>query len=40
MLTKEEALLGRGAPVENKKVREPGRTALHVARSLGLMVMD
>ena len=40
MLTKEEALLGRGAQAESRRVREPGRTALHVARSLGLMVMD
>ena len=36
MLTKQETLLGRGAWVENRRVKEPRRTALcHVARSLG-----
>ena len=34
MLTKQEILLGKGTWVESSGVREPGRTALPVARSL------
>ena len=34
MLTKQETLLGRGAQAESRKVREPRRTAVLVARSL------
>ena len=34
MLTKQETLLGRSARAESRKVREPRRTAVHVARSL------
>ena len=39
MLTKQETLLGRGAWAESRWVRDPRRTALHVARSLRFMVM-
>ena len=35
VLTKQGSLLGRGARVESSRVREPRRTALHVALSLG-----
>ena len=35
VLTKQETLLVRGARAESSRVREPRRTALHVARSLG-----
>ena len=35
MLTKQEILLGRGTRVESRRVREPRRTALCVALSLG-----
>ena len=35
MLTKQEILLGRDPWVETSRVREPRRTALPVARSLG-----
>ena len=35
VLTKQETLLGRGGRAESSRVREPRRTALHVARSLG-----
>ena len=34
-LTKQEILLGKGTRVENSRGREPRRTALPVARSLG-----
>ena len=35
MLTKQEILLGKGTWVESSRVREPRRTALPLARSLG-----
>ena len=35
VLTKQEILLGKGARVESRRVREPRRTALCVALSLG-----
>ena len=35
MLTKQETLLGRGAQAQSSRVREPRRTALPRARSLG-----
>ena len=35
MLTKQEILLGKGTQVESSRVREPRRTALLMARSLG-----
>ena len=35
MLTKQEILLGKGTRVESSRVREPRRTALPMARSLG-----
>ena len=35
MLTKQEILLGKGTRVESRRVREPRRTALRMARSLG-----
>ena len=35
MLTKQEILLGKGTRVESSRVREPRRTALPRARSLG-----
>ena len=34
VLTKQEILLGNGAQVESRRVREPGRTALPVSGSL------
>ena len=36
MLTKQEILLGKGTWVESSRVREPRRTALPLARGLGL----
>ena len=38
MLTKQEILLGRGTRVESRRVREPRRTALCMAFSLGFYV--
>ena len=35
VLTKQEILLGKGTRVESSRVREPRRTALLMARSLG-----
>ena len=35
VLTKQEILLGKGTRVESSRVREPRRTALPMARSLG-----
>ena len=35
VLTKQEILLGKGTQVESSRVREPRRTALPVAHSLG-----
>ena len=35
VLTKQETLLGRGGRAESSRVREPRRTALHMAHSLG-----
>ena len=35
VLTKQEILLGKGTPVETSRVREPRRTSLPLARSLG-----
>ena len=35
MLTKQEILLGRGAWMENRRLREPRRTFCHMACSLG-----
>ena len=35
MLTKHEILLGRGAWMENRRLREPRRTFCHMACSLG-----
>ena len=35
MLTKQETLLGRGAQVEIRRVRNPGGLLCHVAHSLG-----
>ena len=35
VLTKQEILLGKGARAESRRVREPRRTALRLARSLG-----
>ena len=38
MLTKQEVLLGKGTRVESRRVREPRRTALSLAHSLGFYV--
>ena len=35
VLTKQEILLGKGTRVESSRVREPRRTALHMAHSPG-----
>ena len=35
VLTKQETLLGRGAPVENSRVRTPGELLCHMVHSLG-----
>ena len=39
VLTKQEILLGKGAQVENSRVREPRRTALPRGSVSGFMVM-
>ena len=39
VLTKQEILLGKGAGVESRTVREPRRTFCHMVYSLGFMVM-
>ena len=39
MLTKQETLLGRGAQMESRRVREPRRTALPHGSVSGFMVM-